>query len=259
MGFADFQAAQQATSGDAFPGTGADLYAGISKQLEVVPVHIGGKPPTDFSERRGANGPGSATAYDSEPNFVTVGKAMQGFYSMDVNGLAALQERLVNAGALDAGSFVPGQPDPATEKAYAEVVKRAAFSGRTVLDVLAQSEAAVRAAGGLGALSKRAPLSIDLTNPADLRRVIESGAEKVYGHANVDETTVQHIIGAVQAQQAAEQRSKYAGAGQVTQAADPSTIAENELRAADPAAAATQQYRSYADQVFKLLGSGGGS
>jgi hypothetical protein len=193
-----------------------------------------------------------------ETSLSTVGKVMQAFYALDTGSLVQLQARLVAAGQLDPCKFVPGQPDNATEKAYADVVKRSAFSGRSILSILDESTKAVQAMGGIDALakSKRAPLSLDLSNPNDLRRVVMAGAEKVYGHANVDEATIQRIIGAVQSQQAAEQTAKYNGAGAVTQAADPSTTAQNMLEQADPQAAATEQYRSYGDEVFKLLAGG---
>lgn len=245
----DPNASATSDAGGDFPGTGAntELYKGISRVLEVHPVHISEADRSiagDFAGHRGASGPGS------EPTLVTVKQAMQGLFNMDPAGVLALQDRLVAAGALKEGKFVPGQVDNDTESAYADVVRRAALSQKSILGLLDESTKAIEAAGGLGILTGSKAKQTALTNSDDLRKVIEVTATKVYGHGRVDQAVIDRIVAGFHAAESGAQTST---ASTVEQSPSPATYVENQLRASDPQAAQVQDTRNIGNEFFDLL------
>lgn len=111
--------------------------------------------------------------------------------------------------ALDAAGLMPddyflGQPDSATAKAVRALMEIANASGLTWEEVLRDRAGKGSMAGG----EERAPLRVVLTNPDDIRAVLQAGMQQVYGKY-MDEGDVQKFIASYHQQEAAMQTAAY--------------------------------------------------
>lgn len=124
---------------------------------------------------------------------------------LDRDAMIALQARLE---AFGLSNYTPGAWDPASQKAFLYLLATANASGKTWQDVLAETEATggLKGPGARGA--ERAPLQVRLTNPDDIRAVLQAGAQQVYGKY-VDEADIESFIQSYHAQQTAAQTQDY--------------------------------------------------
>lgn len=115
--------------------------------------------------------------------------------------MIALQARLE---ALGLSNYTPGIWDPNSQAVFKSLLATANANGMTWEEALAQIEAS----GGLKDATPKAPLQIQLTNPDDIRAMIQSGAQQVFGKY-LSEADVNKFIASYQQQQAAAQTEAY--------------------------------------------------
>lgn len=202
-----------------------------------------------------------------------LGKAVAGFYQQDRDTLINLQTMLYNGGWYPSSYYKKNGPQPAlgvhdedTYNAYVKAARTAARfrqSGRkdvSLGDVIMEG---IDAAGGAGRGSSgptRAPLTITLTNPADIRKVGDTVAQNLLGRA-LSDSEANSLVAGYQTQERAAQTNAYGiGAGGGTSIAQPSaeTFAEQQLRAQHPVEVGGHDARRAIDEIFRLF-SGGGS
>lgn len=178
------------------------------------------------------------------------------FYAQDPNDLATLQKRLHAAGlygGIDPENIVLGVPDEITFKAYQSAVLRAARyydagQHKTVDDVLDEAagvyEEVQAASGRSGSGRTRAPLSVDLTSPEDLRAIAQRSATSLIGRA-LSDGELSRFVSSFHAAQGQAQSAAYntgdAG-GTAVAAPSPVAAAETFARQAAPTAAGGQDF-----------------
>lgn len=124
--------------------------------------------------------------------------------------LASLQHGLVQAGYLSEKNVVYGSPDPATASAMAQLLATSNASGVGWKSAL--SSRLAQAALNPPEAARADPLVISLTNPDDIKAVIQSGANQVFGKF-LDPAEVDKFVSSYQSQQAAYQTDVYKAGG----------------------------------------------
>lgn len=253
QGFDPSQNYADPTAPDSFP-TGDDTGLWTTKTLAKIPVIV--KHAEPYMPALKAAVPiagvfGSLVGADEqrEPMEAT----LQRFGQMSPGELAGLRV------ALEAGNFLTAKnpSDDDVFKAYKTAVMSAARHGQTVLETLQQ---ALQQGGGEGAGRQRAPLTVTLTNPADIRKVGDTVAQNLLGRALSDQEA-NVIVAGFHAQESAAQKAAYGigdGGGTSTAAPSPDTFAEQTLRAQHPVEVGGHDARRAVDEIFRLFSGGGG-
>lgn len=170
-------------------------------------------------------------------------------YSPEIR--AQMQTQMDAAGLFDKGDRIKiGVWDDTSVAAYTKLLQFANQGGRSVpealkeLGTLSAAERAERGLGGVGQAgaggkSARNPLVVSLSNPQDLRTLVDRTARKTLGRAP-SEKEMTTFVSAYQQMQAQQQQAEYAATetgGTVVAAPDPSVFAEKQAEAMDPVAA----------------------
>lgn len=107
---------------------------------------------------------------------------------------------------------------------------------------------------------------IKITNPEDIRAMVEQGAKALYGSGNVDPATMDKIVAGFQAQQSSEQSQAAAmetsnggAGGTVTDPASLTNFVSDQLKSADPQRVEAQKVVGGLLQVHQLLSGNGGA
>lgn len=189
------------------------------------------------------------------------------------NGLAPeiraqIQTQMDAAGLYQKGDVIRiGKWDDTTVAAYTKLLNFANQAGRSVpeaLQELGTLSKAERAELGLGPVGKggvagksaKAPLTVTLSNPADLRALVDRTARKTLGRAP-SESEMQRFVTAYQSLEQQEQRQADAASevgGTLTAAPDPSVFAEQQVEAMDPVAAEAARQVSIFKTISGALG-----
>lgn len=173
--------------------------------------------------------------------------------SLPAEDIARLQAEFVEAGLIRKGTkFRLGTWDEQSRAAYADLLAFANASG------LEERQALRRYAEGrarFGDDSTRAPLTVELTNPTTLRKIIERGARETIGRRlSPEETTA--LVNAYQAQERSYQESAYASAeegGSVVSPPDPLAFAEEEIERRNPVEAGAKDIVAVGNEFRELL------
>lgn len=177
--------------------------------------------------------------------------------------IAMLQRQMASVGLIGPKvKFRLGVWDEPTRNAYRDLLAFANSRGmdddRAALDVYANSQAAM-GADITGEQPEREPLVKRLPNPDDLRATFDTVARATLGH-KADDALIGRMVSSYQQAVGTQQEALYnagAAGGTVTEPADPRTYAEQQIRSADPnAAAAHDAVGLYGD--FLKLWSGRG-
>jgi hypothetical protein len=145
-------------------------------------------------------------------------------YGQSPDVIASIQHQLVTAGFLH-GKYQVGAFDNSTANAYKNALIAANKSGLRYTDVIAlSSQGTGQVQGG-----SQPPLSAKLSNPDDLRAVIQATAQKFYG-GYLPQNDVQNLIAGFQQKEAQDAQTDYnltygGGAGSTYNAAAPGTEA----------------------------------
>lgn len=127
--------------------------------------------------------------------------------------LADLQHKLIAAGYMTDDNIVFGSPDAKTASAMAQLLGSSNATGKVWQTTLA---ARLTMAGQQPQAGKKplqgAPLTIQLTNPDDIKAVIQSGANQIFGKY-LDPAEVDKFVSAYQGQEAAYQTAQQSAAG----------------------------------------------
>lgn len=179
--------------------------------------------------------------------------------------VAALQSQLVAAGYLKKGSYIPGIFDEDTEQAYYLTMRSALVSDKTPSEVLME-RAKARAAAGMGGEegAENPPLTIDLTNPADIRKAIKDQALDTLGR-KLSDKEAETFVALYQGMEAAKQRQSYSqqyGApghygpgGTSVSAPSLGAFTEEEIRKRYPTEAGAHDIANAGAAFFEMLGS----
>lgn len=170
---------------------------------------------------------------------ISLANLLRDYWRMPSGLLGSYQQALWLGGFYSGkGTPVFGLADERGAAAFQKAALRAARSGKTLSEVLAEGVAA-GAGGGGGGGPRRAPFSAQLTSPTDIARVAEAAGREVLGEAPSAEQ-VKRIVQRYQAAESSAQRGAYNAAysgGTVTQAPSLEAFALDEAEAADPLAA----------------------
>lgn len=131
--------------------------------------------------------------------------------------LANLQHQLITAGYMDDKNIVFGSPDPKTASAMAELLGSSNATGKIWSKTLAERLAAAGQQPSTVKAARRDPLVINLDNPDDIRAMVQSGANQIFGKF-LDPAEVEKFVSSYQSQQANYQTAAYQASG-----FDPST------------------------------------
>jgi len=241
--------------GQDFVGTGsnrltssqaASIY-GITAQLNQIPVVVkrgGGKPD-----------PKTGHATDQVTNYLHAVVRPQSWTS---DQIGSLQQMLMQAGYLKnspSNPVTPGMYDDATTRAYEAAVLQAAKAQTTTTELLSSQIAQRQAAGidtGNGTASP-----VRLTNPADLRAAAIQAGQQLLG-MNPDEQFINNFVSSFHAAEVGGQKSAAVG-GTYTDAGNPETVAESQLKAQRPnqvkAGAVTQGLTAIDNLIQKTKGN----
>lgn len=186
----------------------------------------------------------------------------------DPNGLspeirAQMQVQMDAAGLYKKGDQIRvGVWDETSVEAYTRLLKFANQGGRTVSEALkelgtlspaerAQAGLGKVGQGGAGGGSGANPLVVNLSNPNDLRTLVDRTARSTLGRA-ISEAEMQRFITAYQDQQRKEEAATHAAnetGGTVVEAPDPGVAATQFVENLDPVAAEAARQVS----AFKVI------
>lgn len=180
---------------------------------------------------------------------------------------AQMQLDMDAAGLYDKGDNIRlGVWDDTTVAAYTKLLKYANQGGRDVteafneLGTLSAAERVERGLGGIGSPGSKgaakSPLVVSLSNPNDLRTLVDRTARKTLGRA-VSEKEMSKFVNAYQAMERQEQTQADAvgeTGGTVVQAPDPSVFAEQQVEAMDPVAAEGNRQLEYMKIIAQEFG-----
>lgn len=247
-----------------YGGGGADPYSvyDIPPELADAPVIIRRLP-------AGSRGPavnfmGLPISLPATEETVPLGQALEGFYTLGRDRVAELQQKLHDGGFYGKGYKInSGVADEETYAAYGRALIRATRSSKSLDEVLAESVLG-GPVGGSGSAADKAPLSILLTNPDDLKAVASSAASKLIGRKlNDDElgrfVEAYHVLeGAAQRERYGVQTGEPNTEGTTVAAPDPSSYASQRLPEEHPQEAASYGMVGRYMQFQQLLNSTGG-
>lgn len=142
-----------------------------------------------------------------------------------------LQSRLHTANLLD--NFTPGKLDKATRSAFKDLLATSNASSKDWITTLDE----ITAAGGMTETgTTRAPLTIQLTSPDDLKAVAKKVSQTLYG-GDLPDADLEHFVASYNQMETAAQTQNYnigETGGTVTAPTDPSVALEAQVRAAHP-------------------------
>ena len=130
----------------------------------------------------------------------------------DGAALAELQRQLIAAGYMDDSNVVFGSPDLKTASAMAELLGSSNATGKVWRTTLAERLAMAGLQPPKKERAQALPLTIELSNPDDIRAMIQSGANEMFGKY-LDPVEVEKFVSSYQAQQAAFQTEQYSASG----------------------------------------------
>lgn len=173
--------------------------------------------------------------------------------------VAQIQVLLVNAGLLS--NDIPiGAWEQKSATAFRKVLELANRTGvdwGTALLNYASTPTLKDLTGG----STRAPLTVRLSNPDDLKSVFKQAAyNQLGGKGFVDDAQTQRFVDTYHEQESKAQRAAYNAAGSggtVTDAPQADTAALDQLKTEDPAAYQASQFATYGRQIRDLLSGSG--
>ena len=230
---AEAKAAKAAAGGPTMGGDLASFAASLGIDTGGLAGPVGterdpffGAPASDYPVlvKRGKRGKGTFGVPSGPSDFANRKKValqsqlLRDFYRLDPSTLSSLQRRLL------AGGFYPGDVeeedlalgthDEDTLKAYERAITRAAAfheagEDKTLDDVIA--DAAKSNAGKERKGPKRAPLVVELSDPADVRRGVEAVARKAMGR-KLSDAEREKFVGLWQSIEAQSQKAAYAAA-----------------------------------------------
>lgn len=195
----------------------------------------------------------------------TVEELLGELYKLDPRAELAPIQQLLLAGGFYGSSYYSrtnpddvqfGIPDEDTYAAWRTALIRAARSGKSIWEVLGAAaknspSLSRRGSGGTG----RAPQTVVLSDPVELRKIAEEVGRSVYGQLP-DPQAVERFVNSYRSSEGSFQR-KAAGGGTVTRPADPQVQAEAQLRSAAPAQALAHDYAAGTFTAFEELIHGG--
>lgn len=242
-------------AGGAFPGSGNDVGLWTTRQLAQVPIltqrgNAGAQRVGAVIPILGALGQAMGVTDQTEP----MEKTLQRYGDFTSTQIAGLADLLSASGIVTARN--PNDED--IYKGWRQVVEQAARHSKTVAEVLNDLQEEVRKTGGVASGRQRAPLTVTLTNPADIRKVGDTVAQNLMGRALTDDEA-NTIVAGFHAQESSAQRAAYnVGDGGGTSTANPSaeTYAEQSLRSQHPLDVAGHDARRAVDEIFHLFAGG---
>lgn len=194
----------------------------------------------------------------------TLTEVLQGFYGMDADALAQLQQQLYSGGFYDSSYYTgktPNQPtlgipDEDSYAAFKKAVVRAARSGTALPDVLDQSAASFSRTQAANAAQAQ---PIQLTNADDLRATF-TGVVKQRTGKNPDPALVQRMIDAFHKSEVDAQTAQYAAAangGQYTAPPNATAFATEQIGQLDPTGVGTETALNVMDTFMGMLKASG--
>lgn len=182
--------------------------------------------------------------------------------TLGIDDMIALQNGLDAAG-LYSGDYTKGAWGPSDWAAYERLLAMANAAGldeKTALDRAINGAKSKDAKG-----TKRQPLVVTLSNPAELKKTLRNVSRDLYGGDLPDED-VQRFVSAYQALEANATTQAYAmgneSGGTVVAPPDPSTVAEEQIRVDHPLEVRNQGFVNSMDavlQTFTQRRPGGGT
>jgi hypothetical protein len=163
-----------------------------------------------------------------------------------------LQRRMEAAG-LYSGDYTLGVWGSQDVNAYEQLLATANYAGRKDAEGALLNE--LIAAPKREKKAARAPLTIRLSNPDDIKALAKKTALELYG-GNIDDATTQAITDAIHSSETNFQTRAYNAAetgGAVTESADPSTIAEQKIREEKPNEVAAFNFGSSFRDVLSTM------
>lgn len=170
--------------------------------------------------------------------------------------IATIQQRFVDAGLIT-GSYRIGMWDDATRKAYRQVLGYANARG------LSDDAEALNQLASMPKVEKdrapRAPLQVQVSNPADIRAALKETFRSKLGHGDIDDAKVDAMIAAYQGREASAQRQQYQQAetgGTVVEPPSLETFADVQAQKADPTAYSSHKVLDKFSMIADMLGGG---
>lgn len=228
---------------------GIDFGAPVT-DVDDPPVYLG------FQRRTGEDHPGTV-GFGSK--YEPRSKVLTDFYAWDTDRLRKFQEKAFSAGFYgnaerDEVRF--GDHDEDTFRIWTAVVDRAVgfnAAGQKV-DPWSALERAVETAPPRQSTSR--PLTVELTNPEDIKAVMREAARDAIGKGTIDEGRLEEIISRWHAQQRQTQTAAYGAAGTGGTVIAPeslSTFAEREAMNIDPAAASAHKVLEKFEVLSRMM------
>lgn len=211
-----------------------------------------------FGNRIGLSGPGTAPGpvYQAAPHYFEGDDLVPA--TMGVESIARLQRMMASAGLLS-GTYRIGLWDDKSRGAYKNLLEYANSIGEDEQTALARyaDSAPTEEGGSSQGGPQRAPLVIRRTNPDDLASVADTVAKRTLGRRLRDDERAR-FVSAYQAAESGAQTSAYDAeptGGTVTDAPDPSVMAENQIRDAAPAEAGAHDVLGVYDAFLRKIGA----
>lgn len=154
--------------------------------------------------------------------------------------------------------FQLGVWDATTRGAYKRLLEYANGAGLDWQAALREFGAAQAENGDTTGGSNRAPLSVKVSNPQDLRRAFDAGALAALGHS-LDPGEIDKWVAAYQQAERTEQTQEYNAAesgGTVTAAPTMESFVEDRAKVADPEGAFRQNAIGVFGELGQILGGG---
>lgn len=234
---------------------GDDVYIGVPQNTDLA-QRLENLHRTPFARRVSPGVAGKAfQAYKTGADVETLSQLS----STDPNALLALQLRMNMVGMLD--SFQPGSADPATRKAFKDLLamsNAAMTPWEDMLDQLSSPDAQAIRDQLEGEKNKPPPLTIELANPEDLKSVANTVARTIYG-GDLPGAQQESFANAYRQSQADYQTAQYnaqyggAPASTVEQPMDPKVAAEKQIRDQYPVQVAATSFGKSLDDVLSTF------
>lgn len=178
--------------------------------------------------------------------------------------LAHVQDALARAGLLS-GEYRSGWPDSKTKTAYKKLLEMSNRVGTpwqmTLQNLIAGEDGSGGGGGGGrrgggGGGGGRAPLTVQLSNPEDLKKVFSQVALATTGVGKIDDADADAMVAAFQQHERSfQQRAFNAIGGEIVAAPSVQSFAADEIDELDEGGVAAKRYADNAQALIEALGA----
>lgn len=191
-----------------------------------------------------------------DKGIVPISEANGVIYGWDPGTLQDFQDRVIRAGIVDRRDISPGARDATTVRVWQLLVGQSADAQDAKVDV-SPFDILNEQVGHPGSPDDRDPLTAVVSNPDDLKMQLRDFFREKTGTGRVDESKLDAMVAAYQAQETAAQQAQYdqqKTGGTVTRPPDLKTFADAQAKEIDPVGYDAHRFLDKFSAISSMLG-----